>query len=256
MDPFDEIRDAIVDIRRRLHALETAPRAPFTSITGGATRWLTESGDPNPQLYAGDLLGVGDIGMWVIDADGNSSVFVGTSGGAALVFIDGAGVLLARSEDGQADVLSVDRGRLLNPSLTTAWQKNCQFPDDGNGRAATTSVTYPISMWNAFVTVGRPKISTSIDIFVGAGVTSAQWKLTAQAIDGVFGYTIAPEVTIFEATTAVSTSETNTWTVPTTLFNPPRNPSGILTRFGVTVRVAGGAGTVGIGPIWPVYGSN
>lgn len=246
-DPIQRFVEVLADLSRRIRALETAPRAPHTSVQGGSTRWFPENGEP-PQLFIGDLVGTGDIGVWVIDADGNRSVFLGTTTGQAIVFVNEAGELEVRNPDGIGRALWIEEGITKSPLVSAAWQHSTNTSTmDTQGRAEISSGTYTRA-WSAYLPVQTGMIRSSIVVQLGAGVTSVDARIRATLVEGGASggvQTVHEETGITGAGVFLSGLP---WTIPDAVRSPASDPIGTLVLLEVEARVTGGAGNALVGP--------
>lgn len=232
----------LAELRRRLHALETAPQSNRSMLTNGSFAIRTGV-DPNV-LVSMDVDGEADDAAFrVFDSSGSAVqvIYIGTTGdgiaGYAEILNDdrSTAVFVARSDQG-----------IVRPVLMSPWQKSSQVPEDANGNATTTSGTYTdlfVSYLNASTHVNH---QWWIDL--GGGVTSVAFKLTAVEVGG------SPETTVYEQTGI---------TADGFITQSTALPAGIATgdlpgRFlelKAYLRITGGAGTAGLAPHRPAYSS-
>lgn len=244
MDDLDRLADVIADLRRRVRALETAPRAGLTSIRHGNTRW-----------YAGDdaeasiLVGSSgdDAVVEGVTSDGEVRAYFGTIGGASdvVLYLDNP------DKSGRAFTWSANLG-LVGPYCGAAWCRNPSQAMDSYGRSTTTSGSYEV-MWRTTAYCSADEINVAYHAVRG-GATSIQVKLTAEVYLSAGHTAVADgEQTVFERTISDdSISYENTETVPTSIWDPASSPIGTLIRYTLYGRVASGAGTMELAPIQPL----
>ena len=238
----DDMAAELADLRRRLHALETAPQTNRALLVDGQFGIRT-SVDPNV-LVSMDIDGeANDAAFRVYDVTGSNTqvIYIGTTGDGVAGIMDVMNddrtqrVLLARSDQG-----------MVRPRPVSHWQKSAGIAEDAFGFVTTTSGTYAelfVTYLNASTHVNHQWVWD-----IGGGVTSAAFKLTAHEVGG------GPETTVYEETGITVDGGTSQNTAL---------PAGIATgdlpgRFlemKAYLRVSGGAGTVGLAPHRPAYSS-
>jgi len=229
----------LADLRRRLHALETAPQSNMVILSDG-NFILRTSSDPNVLVSMAVDQELNDAAFRVYDdlGSGTEVIYIGTTGDGAIGLLSvenvdrSQRVFLARSDQG-----------LVRPILASTWQKTAQVPEDANGNATTTSGTYT-ELW-----VTLMNSSTHVNhqwwVDLGAGVTSAAFKLTA--LEAGFG----SETTVHEQTGIVADGFIQQISVMPAGIAAGSLPGRFL-EMKAYLRVSGGAGTVGLSPYRPV----
>lgn len=229
---IDRLVEEVIDLRRRVHALETAPRVGYTSARGAGTRWYPESGNL-PYLYIGDLAGDGEVGLWIVDGDGNYKLFIGT--------VNGDAAAIVYSPGGQAQ-LHVDDGEMIAPRLPAAWVRGTNVTADASGRPTTTSATY-VELWRSLVWCGRASLNTYIDVYNAASTSSVKIVATE------FG-TAHADVTVVEQTGLTGTALVfGPWTVPNIGGS---SPMGRLLDVRIHARRTAGGDAIAVAPRIPV----
>lgn len=241
-----QLADELADMRRRIAALETAPRATMTSVRGGYTRWQVDTEPPPeyPKLYIGAAgSNDGDVALVLRSSEpAGPEVYVGTVNDAAGVSVelDRAKVSAWNDDsDAASPVLHVDGGQLWAPRLVSFWQKDPQLAVDANGRPITNSTSYVTMLSCWFPCVTRSLI-TNVWAQPGAGVTSMAVRLRGRVGAN-------PMVTIDEETGITSATFVQfVAAIPESVGGGTSSPVGSLLDLIVEARVTGGTGNVNV----------
>jgi len=185
----DDLAAELADLRRRLHALETAPQSNIVSVTDGQFQFRTAS-SPNVQAVMGTDAEGNDIGFWASVDDGGVPAiraYVGTGS-------DGLdGLVSVRNRDHRHVLYALSQYGLVRPVVIVPWVKNPTIPVDVNGSPITASGTY-VAMWRSYLNCSTHVYHRWL-IDLQAGVTSVAFKLT-----GTDWFHGGVETTIYEQT--------------------------------------------------------
>jgi hypothetical protein len=239
------LADQFAGIDRRLRALETAPQLPFSSVRDGFTTWRLSSGEA-PRISIGATADATDVSLTVWDNDENAALIIGT-----VLDGDDVGIRVENPDKDQSGTcLNAQRGVLVVPLLSCAWQQDPAVTHDTNGRAQVSSGSYTRS-WTAVLPIGTGDIYSSVAVQLGAGVTSADARIRALPFANLV---TGSEQTVHEETGITGSVFLGglPWTIPDSILTPARSPVGTLVQLEIEVRVAGGAGNVLVAPHDPV----
>lgn len=238
-DPVQDLVNRLAETERRLHALETAPRANRTSVRGGFTRWMLEGEVENPKLFIGGDDGGEDVSLRLNDEDGGpAEIFLGTAAGRGAFYI--------LNDDGTVPVFQVFDGKMLSPLLSCAWQSDHAHTIDTFGRPVITGGSYE-RVWASYLAITTGQIFSNIFVNLGAGVTSAAVRIQATSPGEA-------TQTVFEQTgiTVSGFLAGAPWTVPDSIVSPAASPVGQVVVLQLEGKVTGGAGDLAVAPVEPV----
>lgn len=245
-DDIARLGELVADLTRRIAALETAPRAKYTTVRAGALAFRGLNAEQAAIQINGSATGL-DSAFVIFTEDGNIRCYFGTlnDGAIATVKLD--------NPDKSGNVMSwqSDRG-ILGPYFVGPWTKNPTQPIDSVGTAATTSTTAQVG-YRTLLFVSSDVAVIQYWVQLGAGVSAAQVQtLCTVYYDDRAGY--APSASSAIATRNVTSSNvyTDEVTIPTSIWTPAASPVGSLVQLELTARVTGGAGQVSWGPVLPV----
>ncbi len=233
----------IADLERRLRALETAPRASYTTIRDGTTVWRGDTASHQGIAISSDLGDPTDAAMYVYTADGQNRIYVGTNIGVAVIYVD--------NPDKSGRVLTIDSVYgMLGPYGVAPWQKNPGQSIDSLGRATTTSGSFQVG-WRSlcYVTSAQFGLEYAVDL---GGASSAEVSVTAKVYhDDRAGTPNGTRQTVFGRTVSATGSFVDTASIPSSIWVPSASPVGSMIDLEFSARVASGAGTVAWAPILP-----
>lgn len=228
------------DLRRRLHALETAPQSNIVSLLDGQFLFRTAS-DENVQALMGTDGEGDDIGFWAfVEHAGAAAVrcYVGTGS-------DGLdGLISARNRDGRLIFYALSATGLERPVVPCPWVKNPAVPADSRGNASTASGSYD-TLWRSYLNCST-HVYHRWAIDLQAGVTAVAFKLTGQ--DTFNG---GVETTIYEQTGITADGNIEQSTALPALAADGLSVVGELIELRAYLRITGGAGNATLAPIWP-----
>ena len=239
----DDAADLLADLQRRIRALETAPRASYTTVRSGVTAWRGAIADHAAFV----VYGAGDYqaAAMVYTQDDQSRIYIGTN-------VDGSVALVRLDNPDKSDTAfrwDSDLG-IVGPWGVGAWVKNPTQPINSTGMAQTTSGTAEVG-YRTLLNV--TSVGSSLDYYVSlGGATSAEVALTAVVRASNRGGVPAAAQTVWTRTITSNNLYNNTANIPSTIWTPAANPIGTLVTLELTCRVASGAGTVAWGPTLPI----
>jgi len=204
----DSMAAEFADLRRRLHALETAPQSNVATLENGNFTIRTST-DPNVLASISVDDANNDAAFRVYDASGTVVIYSGTIN-------DGDdGYLAVENGDRSESVLEVrsDLG-MVRPVIPVVWQMSYATLKDSIGHPYTDlNGTYE-ELWNGWVNCST-HLFYEFGVNLQGGVTEAAFKITAQDYFGIYG--ALGEKTIHEQTgITVDTTISRNDPIPTT----------------------------------------
>lgn len=239
----DPVADLLADLQRRIRALETAPRASYTTVRSGVTAWRGAIADHAGLILFG--LGDYDAGVNVYTQDDLNRLYVGT-------IADGTVATVRLDNPDKSDLAFRWDSNLgiVGPWGTGPWVKNPTQPINSTGMAQTTSGTAEVG-YRTLLNV--TSVGSTLDYYVSlGGATSAEVALTAVVRASNRGGVPAAAQTVWTRTITSNNLYTNAANIPSTIWTPAANPVGTMVLLELTCRVASGAGTVAWGPTLPI----
>ena len=237
----DDMAAELADLRRRLHALETAPQSNIVSLLDGQFRFRTSLNENVQAFMSVDSEG-DDIGFWSYVDDGGTAAeraYLGTA-------TDGLDArLVIYNRDGRRVLDAISAAGLQRPVVPVPWVKNPAAPVDATtGSARTSSASYD--------TLYRSYLNCSTHVYhrwaidLQAGVTAVAFKLTGQ--DTFNG---GVETTIYEQTGITADGNIEQNTALPVLAADGLSIVGEVIEVRAYLRITGGAGNATLAPIWP-----
>ena len=237
-DPVAELAAELADMKRRLHALETAPRATKTSVSGGYTRWLPPEGE-HPGIYIGGGGGT-DVGISGYDVDGNQWLGAGAFNGRGRFHVAGP---IPSSSSQTIDVVD---GQFFAPLFATAWQTDTNVNIDTQGRPTVTSSTFT-TLWRTVIPCTTKSLNSWVVVYPGVG-QNAECRINAQ----VFGQTASVQLALETGITSTA-AIIGPWVIPAGIMDDgTSSPIGHLMEVEIDLRRTSGANPVAVAPQWPV----
>lgn len=238
----DDMAAELADLRRRLHALETAPQSNTVSLLDGTFRFRTASNE-NVQVLTGIDAEGDDIGFWsFVDNGGDPAVraFLGTGS-------DGLdGNIAIWNRDGRLILYALSATGMFRPVVPCSWVKNPAVSVDSLGNPRTASASYD-TMWRSHLNCST-HVNHSWAIDLQAGVTAVAFKLTGQD-----SFHSGVETTIYEQTGIVAdTTFIRSDTIPA-LAADGLSIIGEFIELRAYLRITGGAGFATLAPLWPAF---
>lgn len=224
-DPLARLTAEVADLRRRLQALETAPRAALSSIESGG-------------------LIIGDAG----------ELDIGTGGALT---IGAGGSLDVPNEDGTGSVLNVDAGELHFPIGIGIWTQVggvISYFEVSDGGPMTF-----LPVMTTYISLGSNTVDGEFD-FTVTGSGSWDINLTARAIGGVHDGTQDPGpgsdgttgLTFASFEITGNTLRSGPWTIPDTLWDPNGHPGGTVAEIVMYSQRISGTGDCFVRPTKPL----
>jgi len=231
----------LADLKRRLHALETAPQSNIVSLLDGQFRFRTVSNENVQTLMGTDIEG-DDIGFWTFVDDGGDlamRAYLGTGSNG----LDGH--LAINNRDGRGIIYALSVTGLQRPVIPCPWVKNPPTAiDTTTGSARTASASYD-TMYRTYLNC-QTHVYHRWSIDLQAGVTSVAFKLTGQ---DTFNGGI--ETTIYEQTGITADGNIEQNTALPALAADGLSIVGEVIELRAYLRITGGAGNATLAPLWP-----
>lgn len=258
-------------MKRRLAALETAPRANMTSVRNGYTQWYVGDTEVLPVLQIGMDHEENDVAVLINTAEASPAGYFGSqsAGGGVVVGLISSSSLLqvmnlagggfrVTSAVGEVDVwlspnasngalLDVTSNEMYAPLLATAWQADPFVTRDGFGRPRSDSGTYT-TVWRTWLPVTADTVASQIYVDLDVGVTSVDVRISARIANTADAFTT---VATYAGLTADGYVTSPIWTVPTSISGDGV-VIGRMLEFIIETRVTGGAGFSQIGAWAPL----
>lgn len=237
------LSDLLADMERRLAALETAPRASYTTVRGGSTIWRRDAVDPNRIEITsnGD-----DVALFCYDDLGLNRLYLGTIAGDPTMRFDNA--------DKSGTVLQIEKDRgMVRPYGVGGWERWSGQTMDAYGRSTTSSGTFALG-WVGIVSANTATVYVSTAVALDAGVTRAEIRVRASvAVSDRGGHVPSAAQTVLTRTVSASGTYSDSIALPDGLWTPAASAAGSLVRLDLEARVTLGAGTVYWAPFHPAY---
>lgn len=239
MAAADDWGRRFADYDRRLRALESAPRAPQTSLRGGRITFKPTDPDmESPSITVGAGAG-DDAGLAMFDADGIQFFGAGS--------FSGRGVVVFFAPNG-GETLVVDDGIMIRPLVSCAWQQDPSAGIDALGRPTTTSASY-VMLWRTYLPCLSGGVATMFAAAPGAGNTM-DVRIRAEVVAGGTGS--GPQTVVEQLAITVTTDINGDWAIPDAVLIPAADPIGALLVLTLEARRTAGAGAVTAAPYLPV----
>lgn len=222
-DPIESLGRELADLRRRISALETAPRANLTTVANGQTRWLDANGDESVAIGTDDL---GDSFIRIMNGDGTAPAF------------------------------EVRQGLNTFPLAASAWQAEYEYSGmDAAGRRTTTDTLVFLPMFSVVLSLVTPRVRYSLSPFTSGLVTEGQMRFFAVGLDarstGVGAQQVGSTITFDDSYPNVHTA---TLTIPATILaSGYTDVVGSLVRLWVETKITAGTGTIALAAVDPAY---
>lgn len=265
-----QLSDELADMRRRLAALETAPRANMTSVRNGYTRWFVGDTAEFPRVHIGVDDEGNDIGFWVTGGTSGQGYYGTTAEGAGVVLslfsedstfgvlnLENGGVRADASLDevnfrvsprlANGDLISIISNEMYAPLIATAWQRDPFNVVDGLGNPVTASGSHTV-LHRTWLPITADTVSTQLYIGVGGGVTSAEVRIRGRIANSSDAYQV---VATYSGLTVSGFLSSPIWAVPTAISSNGV-VIGRMCEFIAEARVTGGAGNVSMGAWAPL----
>ena len=160
------------DFERRIRALETAPRAGYTTLSQNSKIQISDT-NGIIRLIIGATADGGDVGMWVFNAAGVQVGYIGTDGNDSNIVLhsgDDANIVFG---------IASNTGWAIPQYFIPVWPDPSKTIN-GTGQSITLSATYEALFNGDFIAVAR-NITGSLLATVPAG-TTADVKITATCV--------------------------------------------------------------------------
>lgn len=243
-DELARLADIIAEQGRRIAALETAPRAAYTTVRQGVTAYRGADADHACVLIFG-ATDTRDAAAIVYTQDDQLRAWYGALDNGTT-----AALLLNNPDNSGTAFAWYSNAGVVGPFGLGPWTKNPGQTTNSLGHTTTTSGTAQVG-WRTLLNASTANLFVEYYADPG-GATSAEITLTATVFhDDRASYVPGPTQTIFTRTITSANNYSNTATLPTSLWSPAASPVGSLLKLELTGRVASGAGTVGFAPTLP-----
>lgn len=219
-DPVGSVARELADLRRQVRELQTAARAPFTSVEGGVTTWL--------------------------DDDGNERVAIGTDERGAFIRVPNA--------EGSASAFEVRDGVGVFPLSTGSWEREYEWPMDAQGRTVTVLSGFQPA-WRVTLSLVTAEVHYSFLPVISSGSPTAgelQFRVAAKGPRSS-GAPAATAAIPFDPTVYPSPIE-GSFTVPSAILaDGYEDVVGELVVIYADFRRSAGTGGIAIAPTEPAW---
>lgn len=220
MDP-EEMARMMAALEQRVAALETARRAPFTTVRGGVTRWLDENEEE-----------------------------------AVAIGVDTDGFIRAWNADRTAPLFEVRAGAATFPLTASAWQPVYSATLDATtGYRHTTTTLFIQPLWSCILSLVTDRVRWEFDVLPDVGWTGGELAIGVTLLDPATGDVDGSEVitTVNDSLTGTSPQNVDgVLTIPDSIVDG-NDPAGHVVRLYVYARRTSGTSGVGVAPLVPAW---
>lgn len=241
----EQLSRLLAEIRSRLHALETAPRAVVTSLSGGSIIVYDDAGLEVLQYGRNPING--SYGLVMFNDTGGATITVGD-------FSAGNRGFRVKSQLNAHPTANQDLFRISEDGWEFPRMQIPLTPSPGGGGTYQTGVPQLVTNSGSYVELHRCDFDSvgatiSYDLFryVGAGVTTMDWRLRVYEVGGGTPQTLASQTGQGSSGQAAGSA-----TIPTSCILSGTDVRGRNMTLRLEALVATGAGYTGIAPATPL----